>query len=351
MDLETVRINYILGLGRSGTTLLLSELGKSKEVVANPESLFLLEFLYLFKSNDLLNHAQIDFFIETIFKLKTGRFVSLKLWKIDKQKLIKEAKSKANIKFIDLIKLVNLNAESGLKTNNPKVILDKNPPYTMHFDQLLKLDAKSKFIGIYRSYLDNIISRNKYRLDAVNHPYFHALVWCQYNEFLIRKATEYPDLLKLIRYEDLAQNPIENLKGARDFLGISHELKENDSMLPIFNLLNELSTSEEKVQFEEMHGKVFKAIDTESIGKKNTFFLDKQLNGIHYICTPISLKLGYPPVSFEKPRAMQRFTISIFKIILNFIELKHRVYFKSNHVIRKSFKYTIKPWLIFTNKS
>jgi len=350
MDLATIKVNYILGLGRSGTTLLIRELGKSKHVVANPESLFILEFLYLFKPKQDLNHSEIDFFLKTIFKLKTGRFVHLELWKINKEKLSNEAKSQPTIRFIDLVKLVNLNAVNGLNTENPKTVLDKNPPYTMHFDQLKVLDKNSKFIGIFRSHLDNIISRHKFKLDAINHPYFHALIWCQYNDFLLKKSQEYPDNLKLIKYEELAQNPNRNLNTVRDFFGITSDLKNSDEIPPIENLLSELATKEERNQFFEMHGKVFTKIDTAAINKSNPFSA-KQLNSIHFICAQTSEKLGYEKILFQKPSINQRILIGLFRSVLLFVEFKHKRYFKSNHSIRKFFKYVTKPWLLVINKS
>ena len=347
MNLDTIQINYILGVGRSGTTLLLRELGKSKKVVSNPESLFILDFLYLWEPNKRLNHSELDFFFTTIFKLKTGRFVHLELWKIDKEKLSKEAKANPTIRFIDLIKLVNLNAEYGLNTLNPTMILDKNPPYTRHFNQLRKLDENSKFIGIYRSYLDNIISRNKFKLDAVNHPYFHALIWCQYNELLLEYAKQFPEKLKLMKYEDLASKPLENLQSARDFLNISSELKSKDEIPSLENLLNELSTKEEKNHFLEMQGKVFTKIDTAAIGKSTNPFSARQLNAVHFICAQTNKKLGYESVEFQKPDILQRLFIAWLKLFMSFVDLKHKVYYESNHKVRNLVKFTFKPWTIF----
>ena len=179
--LNDVEIHYIIGLGRSGTTLLLRELGKYEHVLSNPESLFVLDFLYVQNPSKIMSPKRISFFLERIFTIKTGRFVSLDIWNIDKNSLIESIKNHDYIRFIDLIKLVHLNSKFSLKKNNIRTIIDKNPPYTLHVEKLIKLDKKSKFVGIYRFYLDNIISRNKYRLDAFNHPYYHALTWCQYN--------------------------------------------------------------------------------------------------------------------------------------------------------------------------
>ncbi|NBX80934.1 MAG: sulfotransferase [Flavobacteriales bacterium] len=350
MRLEEIKVNYILGLGRSGTTLLLKELGKSQHVVSNPESLFILDFLYVYEPEKVLSPSEVSFFLKQIFKLKTGRFVHLDLWKIDREKLNKAIEEQSPIQFKNLIKLVNLNSEIGLSTSNPEVIIDKNPPYTVHFEQLLKLDLNSKFIGIYRHYWDNIISRNKFKLDAINHPYYHALMWCLYNESMFKSEKKHPENLLLIRYEDLVNHPEEYLNCARKFMHLSNELKGVEDKTLVENLLQNLKNNEEKKDFLEMHGKVFKEIDTQAIGKKNTKFTENQINNIHYICSKTASKLGYESVNFKQPNLYQRLYISWFKSILLIVEYKHHSYFRASHAKRNLFRTIAKPWTIFLNK-
>ncbi len=350
MNLDKIQINYILGLGRSGTTLLLRELGKSKRVISNPESLFILDFLYVNYPIKKMKSGEITFFIDQIFSLKTGRFVSLDLWRIDKEKLLKSIQALPFVTFLDLIKLVNLHSEFGQKVIEVAFILDKNPPYTLHFEQLKKLDENSKFIGIYRSYLDNIISRNKYKLDAFNHPYFHALMWCQYNDALLSYRKHDPNKIHLIQYENLVENPDFHLIKARAFLGISSELRE-ENVSTLNGLLENLKSDREKEQFLEMHGKVFKSIDTQAIGKKNTKFTENQINNIHYICSKTATKLGYERVNFRKPNLFQGMYISCFKLVLWAVEYNHHLYFRSSHSKRNLIRTLAKPWSLFLNKS
>ena len=63
MNLDNTQINYILGLGGSGTTLLLRELGKNKSG-SNPESLFILDFLYLWEPKKRLKYRDPRLFNE-----------------------------------------------------------------------------------------------------------------------------------------------------------------------------------------------------------------------------------------------------------------------------------------------
>lgn len=347
MNLDKIQINYILGLGRSGTTLLLRELGKSKRVISNPESLFILDFLYVNDPKKKMKSGEITFFIDQIFSLKTGRFVSLDLWRIDKEKLLKSIQALPFVTFLDLIKLVNLHSEFGQKVIEVAFILDKNPPYTLHFEQLKKLDENSKFIGIYRSYLDNIISRNKYKLDAFNHPYFHALMWCQFNDALLSYRKHDPNKIHLIQYENLVENPDFHLIKARAFLGISSELRE-ENVSTLNGLLENLKSDREKEQFLEMHGKVFKSIDTSAVGNKTIPFSSHQINAIHAICSKTSIKLGYEPINFSTPSYFVLFQIKWFQLLLFFTESKHKFYYYSSHRTRKWMKLIVKPWSVFT---
>ena len=351
MNLESIKVHYILGLGRSGTTLLLKELGRSQGVISNPESLFALDFLYVFEPEKVLTTKEIDFFLTRIFSLKTGRFVHLDLWNIDKNKLREAIQAHSPIQFKNVIKLVNLYSEIGRKTLDPQIIIDKNPPYTVHFEQLSKLDINSKFIGIYRHYWDNILSRNKYKLDAINHPYYHALMWCLYNESLLKSKNKTPEMVLLIRYEELVNNPEEHLDTARNFMNLSINLKSQKENYLAEDFLLTLKNSDDKKQFLEMHSKVFNEIDTKAIGKKNENFTKNQINAIHFICNSTSQKLGYESERFHKPSHAQRILITWFKCVLWFVEIKHHAYYRASHKKRKLLKIVTQPWLLFHKKA
>ncbi len=349
-ELDDVKLHYIIGLGRSGTTLLLRELGKSKHVLSNPESLFILDFLYVQNSIETMTPGEISFFMERVFTLKTGRFVSLDIWNVDKTRLIECIKNQTYIRFIDLIKLVNLNSKFGLKKNNVRTIIDKNPPHTLHVEKLIKLDDNSKFIGIYRSYLDNIISRNKYKLDAFNHPYYHALIWCRYNEELLKSKELFHDKIHLVKYEELVENPEFYLSEIRSFLNIENE-QQIEETSRIEELLNSLKTENEKEQFLAMHGRAFQDIDNKSIGKKTIPFDSKKINAIHWICSGTSLKMGYEPIAHSCPNFAIRFQIMFLKFHLFVVEFKHHFFYRSSHKTRRYLKFVFKPQSILFNKS
>jgi hypothetical protein len=345
-NLDQIKIHFIIGLGRSGTTLLINELGKSVQVISNPESLFILDFLYVQDPQKRMSSKEVDSFLEQIFSLRTGRFVNLEMWKIDRNQLNEAIKKMQFVRFIDLIKLINFYSTFGLKTSEPLFILDKNPPYTLHVEQLNKLDDGSKFIGIYRSYLDNVISRNKYKLDAFNHPYFHALTWCRYNEELLKCSAKFENKIQLIKYEEFVKNPDFYLSKARIFFGIPDEPRTaQDSTLN--ELLKNLDSEDEKQQFLEMHGKTFKPIDNKSIDKKNIPFSLDQINGIHAICSQTSIKLGYEPVVFKKPHLFVQLQILFFRLLFYLVERKHFLFYRSSHLTRKWIKYLLKPWTVF----
>ena len=347
--LNDIEIHYIIGLGRSGTTLLLRELGKYKHVLSNPESLFVLDFLYVQNPSKIMSPKRISFFLERIFTIKTGRFVSLDIWSIDKNRLIESIKKHSNIRFIDLIKLIHLNSKFA-QEKNIRTIIDKNPPYTSHVEKLVKLDKKSKFVGIYRFYLDNIISRNKYRLDALNHPYYHALTWCKYNEELIGLKNTYKYKIHLVQYEKFVVKPEMHLSEIRSFLGIKNDEQAIDNS-NLEEIINGLKTDIEKEEFLKMHQKAFQEIDKTSINKANVPFDSKHLNAIHWICSKTSLKLKYDLVPHSKPTIATQVQIQIFKLILFFVESKHHLFYRSSHRTRKYLKFLLKPQSIIFNKS
>jgi hypothetical protein len=176
-------------------------------------------------------------------------------------------------------------------------------------------------------------------------------MWSLYNESLLASVKKHPENLLLIRYEDFVNNPDEFLKSARNFMQLSIELKSIKDKTLVENLLHNLKSTEDKNEFLERCGKVFKEIDTQAIGKKNTQFTKNQINNIHYICSKTATKLGYETVNFRNPNLFQRMYISCFKVVLWAVEYKHHSYFRSSHSKRNLFRTLAKPWTLFLNKS
>lgn len=333
--MNSLNLHFIFGLGRSGTTLLQKELGKMNGVIANPESLYLLEFLYRIPKNKALTSTEIDAILERMFALKTGHFVSLDLWDIDKIGLRSYLKQEENVTFFTLVEAINRFSKAGQKVEHPQVIFDKNPPHTLHIPKLLTFSDNGLAIGIYRHYWDNILSRFEYRLDAIRHPLYHALIWVKYNTELRQQAKKFPTRLKLVGYEDFVQNSEKQLVDLQHFFGLNQQRGNSDEQALMSHLLEKITDEKEKAYFMKMHGKVFQPIDAAAVGKKEHPFTPTQVAAIHHICGELAEKLGYEKVPGGAIPIKERLLIGYFRLHIALLHRIHCFYYQSPLWVRK----------------
>lgn len=199
---------YIIGVGRSGTSLLQSMLNAHPNIVFLPETQFLRK--YVFKKNSSINK------------------------KNNLQRLL-ERDEKFKVLDVNLDDLQNKNAidiyQSVIKNyeqDNSLYVGDKDPRLLDYLPQLYELTPQSKIIHIIRDPRDVVLSRTK--ADWSKHwPFFmHSYL---YNAQLLRGSKIGKSVFKEnfleIYYEELLEHPDEILKKITSFL----EVPYSDDML------------------------------------------------------------------------------------------------------------------------
>jgi len=215
-----IQTHYIIGIGRSGTTLLSKLLNQHQNCLVTLETDFVTFFLQSFKEKKQYS--------ETDFKLVTDYFdVFFKLNPSGKnyfnnENLYQDLLS-SNIKsYQDLIQFVYLRFNYLKKPiEDIHIIVDKKPSYSLHIKDILAINPEAKFIYLVRDYRANILSRKQSVERRSPNIIFNAYRWLFFNRKINAFQKQYPNKIKEIKYEDLILETTKTMNQIFDFLSLS----------------------------------------------------------------------------------------------------------------------------------
>jgi protein-tyrosine sulfotransferase len=221
---KEVPIVFILGHGRSGTTLLQSILNGHPNISAPPEYDFIIYLYPLFRKIKHWEKADILAFIDALF---SDPYFSI--WLINREVLTEKLLPVAgHVDFPALCKiLIRLTKEHK---EDIKMLLDKNPINTIFTGKLMELFPDAKFIHMIRDPRDSVDGHIK-RLKSKN-PFFLSRRWNRYNAILENFKQKYPDKFFTIKYENMVRDMDGTLISLSSFFGISLSNLKKDDLLP-----------------------------------------------------------------------------------------------------------------------
>jgi len=215
-----IQKHYIIGIGRSGTTLLSKLLNQHKNCLVTLETDFVIFFYHSFK--DKTNFTKDDYelianYFNIFFKLNP----TIEPY-FNNANLLEDLDS-ANIKsYQALIDFIYFRFNYLYKPSQDiRVIVDKKPSYSLHVDDLLKLNPDSKFIYLVRDYRANILSRKQSIERRIPNTAFNAYRWLFFNKKIGDFKHYFPNKILEIKYEDLVTDTATTLHKIIAFLNLS----------------------------------------------------------------------------------------------------------------------------------
>jgi len=215
-EVRNIPIIFILGNGRSGTTLLQEMLNAHPNIVAPPESDFITLLYPRFGKIQRWKDQDILQFIEGLYFRRI-----FSLWLIDRKQLTEKLLSIKEIANYQLLcKMVIYEMHKDKK--GVKILSDKNPGHSIFSKKLLKIYPEARFIHIIRDPRDNVNSHIK-RFHKKN-TYFLARRWVGFNTIIEKDKRKNPDKFFTIIYENMVSNPEETFIVLCKFLGITYDI-------------------------------------------------------------------------------------------------------------------------------
>lgn len=312
-----MQLHFIIGIGRSGTTILSKSLNKYSDIHCLPEANFLSFFLYNFKNKTKFSTNEIDSIFEEInLYSKSHPWAG---WEFNsrqaKENVISKLVSCNSITYEELCKIIYIQFKvNGIDKNSAKILLDKNPAHTIFSSKISKTFSESKFIWIIRDYRSNVLSR-KQNL-TLKHPSdvaYNAVRWKLYNKEAEKFHKKKSDKVILIKYENLISNNIEVSKKLNDFLKIDPSMLETDYEEKLkVNISNFDIPNEYKERFSKKYTDLNKVINPERLDAWKEQLSINEIKICEAICSNFGKKMGYN--SFLKMSKFEKIKIIIYHL-------------------------------------
>jgi len=264
---------FIVGVQRSGTTLLRLLLNAHSDIAIPEEASFLRP---LFKN---------EWSGQSITGPKLQRLVNylraneqFNLWNFDREPLLQEIGSREAITFSEVMDIMY----SSYAKNEGKIRWGDKSLFFGSIEKLYEMFPKARFIHIVRDGRDVFHSWRK--MDpAKSHPSVMALDWKLKLDFIERSIKTIPaSNMLLVRYEDLLTQPNESLQKICNFLSIDFE----EDMLRFHQSSN-------KYIGKHHSDLIFKAIDDSNITKWKKLLTQNEIDMYQFVAGKSLKKYGY----------------------------------------------------------
>ncbi|MBD3249363.1 hypothetical protein GF336_04935 [Candidatus Woesearchaeota archaeon] len=293
---------FIIGCGRSGTTLLRSMLNSHKDVAIPLESLFIIDYLKTKKTINVLKKLIVDEY-------------EIKEWGIDiTYNDVKDVNDKKEL----ISRIHNIYTSK----NNKRIWGQKTPRFVRYGKLLKRHYPDSKFIHIIRdprAVVSSLIESNVHKSNVL----YGSRRWVNdVRKGIVLKERHPEDVLE-IKYEHLVSNPKKELEKICKFL----EIKFDENMLKYYK-----SKKEYREYYSRIHSKLSKPVDKKSISKWELKLDKKQVMLIENICGELMEKLGYK-------RRYKRKKTGLLYVLLLKIERKLKLFSQFKHYFLKRKEY------------
>lgn len=258
-DLNNIKVFFIIGRPRSGTTLLRLLFDAHPNISLPFEGKVITEQYLKFRNIKKWDTNKLLDFYESTFMIN-----KVNLWRIDKDKLKSEILSLGeNANLQNLIKLVYINAFSPYKKEKILLIGDKNPHYSIsknHLKIIKKVFPESKVIHLTRDYRDHYLSMMKMDFEA-NYRGLISVRWRNSYKLATKMFAKNTDTYYKIKYEDLVSNPEKYMTEMLEFIGLYF----NPEILEFYKIESLIKDDIDYHKFMKFHSKLLNPISNKYI--------------------------------------------------------------------------------------
>jgi hypothetical protein len=319
------QLTFIIGIGRSGTTLLNKILNSHPSLHALPEANFFVFFLNDYRNVTRFKPEQIEAIFEEIRIFALSH--PLVGWDLDmeaaKAKVLQIVRER-ELGYEELGKIIYSEFKvTGFDKSDAKILIDKNPAFTLVAQHIADYLPNAKFIWLVRDYRANVLSRkqNAY-LKSPAVPY-NAIRWKVFNNIAWKFYNRNRERVLLLRYEDMVSEYEASIKKVYDFLGVD----PGDALQAENKAAVDMST----IQVDEKHKKYFtkkyadlaRPVNTSRTNAWQSELSKEEIEICDAICADSASVVGYKeftPVSFAKKAGITLKHIGV--ITMSWLDIK-----------------------------
>ena len=278
--------HHIIGIGRSGTTLLQSMLNAQPKVWAGPENYFIPFFYHAWKNKTEFNSEELA--LAARFHKAFGILQPYVGFTFDKDSFVSNKEITSYEELI--IHTYRSFVDALAPTKDAVHFINKNPLHSYYLDALTAINPNSKYIWMMRDYRANVNSRkNSVHLKSTS-AYFNSLRWIQFEQRIASFQKQHPTHVLIVRYEDLVQAPDHWLIKVCEFLEIPVKTGTQEALAPYQALFQrEVKTQYEQAdRMKKRFGDLSKPIHTAAVESWKTGLTTQEIE----VCEVIAGKQG-----------------------------------------------------------
>lgn len=293
--LDNIKMNFIVGHGRSGTTMLVFVLNQHKQCIAAPEILHFILFHKKYRYVKEVTQALLDDYIAYLKVVYTSK----KRFFLDacNPQVLDYLKIGTPITYSRLSKLVYLTFFKG--KNIPEeitCIVDKNPFYTFHIEKIRSVFPDARLLFMVRDYRGYILSNLQSQNPVVGKRSlaYYAITWNYYLNELRKAQLSAPGTIKVMRYEDLALNREKEIADIVAFFGLSFTpelMNFNETIQRRFVGVDKIKLA--NAHFVKRLMALSQPINTQKVNEWKIKLTNRQIACADYFCAKNGQLVGY----------------------------------------------------------
>ena len=310
-EINSLPVFFIVGPGRSGTTLLRTVFDAHSNICIPPEGKVIMHLKNKYGNENAWNANKIDSFIEDLFLDR--KFTQL--WRVDSFKLKNYILSFPieKLNFQVLCKMIYLQSQSLFKKDRILLIGDKNPVYSVYIEELLEIFPNAKFIHLKRDFRDVIVSnRIHFKRNSIA---ILSNYWRVYNHYIERSKSKHPSQFFDIRYEYFVNDPQKNVSELCQFL----EIDFRPEMLTYYTTINENYKPEDFPIIEKMFPGLLTPIQPVTEKKWMKHLNEKELDLIYFVVKKLANRYQFD-VSHSNSNPI-KLILSGYGLLVQFIDI------------------------------
>lgn len=216
---------FVLGMGRSGTTLLSQLLNANPACIATPERQFTLTFYQKYAHQQPLRIAEFAADIKRYYQTRSPKQREISMWQFDSIAFEQSLHQIPPPTYAEICRsFLRQTHYLGRSNETVQCIIDKNPNYTLYTTQLLELFPDAKFIVTLRDYRAVLNSHLQAADNRYTNTAFLLLLWRKHYQHLLQASRQMPDRFLWLPYEALIADQAQSTRQICHFLGIAwHE--------------------------------------------------------------------------------------------------------------------------------
>ncbi len=279
------KLVFVIGAGRSGSTLFMNMMNEHSSIIAPPEHDFLLNSLHKFGRKEFLSDKEITTWVRDLWIRKTE---FREIWQLNEKELLTDL-LKGNKSYVNVFKTIIAAYDTSKK--DASILIDKNPFYTAHVDLLKSRFPDAVFICLVRDFRDRYVSILRNESEVFKNDVARTAIWNSYNLEIKKLKDESPEIAHVLKFEDLVSDPVKALGEVCDFLKVNFETEMLD-----YHKVKRMKFSAAGVlndAVNKMHEGSNKPVNSAKVGLWKSKLDSDELKRISFFCNETAEEFGY----------------------------------------------------------